>query len=148
MNNSGVSRSCPRRGSLFLRAAAYSALVTIRTLMAFGFRFILHEKTMLFAHLSERAGTLALALDSMSGQELKDQDFSKAAALAWRIVKADEQILYVVITPPQGPSWIQTDAENTQRELDDTWRPSLTEKVEEVRRNTIIEGKSIAMRDR
>lgn len=129
-----------RRGSLFLRTAAYSALVTILTLTAFGFRFILHERQVLYNHLRDQAKTLALALDSVAAQAFQEGDFSQAVAQAVRMVHADDNVLYVVFTPEDGPSYVQTTGNGGLRDLGDAWRPPGNHALGGMRTTALAEG--------
>ncbi len=104
MSNSGPSRS----GSLFLRTAAYSAIVTILTLTAFGLRFIMHEREVLFGHLQEHADTLLLAVDSLYAGAVAENDLPAAMEQASRIVRENKEVSYLVFTPAQGPSHVVT----------------------------------------
>lgn len=121
MSSKGASRGKTRRGSLFLRTAAYSAIVTILTLSAFGLRFIMHEREVLFGHLQERAGTLLLALDSLYDGSLEEAELRAALEKAGRIVRADNEVSYVVFAPAQGPSHVVTANETKDVSLDTSW---------------------------
>ncbi len=140
MSRLEVNRSRPRRGSLFLRTAAYSALVTILTLGAFVLRFILHEREVLYNHLRDRAETVALALDSVAAQAFGDGNFAPAVAQAVRMVHADDDVLYVVFTPRDGLSYVQLPGVKERRVLDRSWRPGETELLEGLRESVLVEG--------
>lgn len=120
MSSQGTSRQRPRSGSLFLRTAAYSALVTILTLCAFGLRFFLYEKESLYRHLQDRAETLALALESASGPGGIDAE--KVMAQSARLLAKDQQLLYVVYTPYEGDSSIRTARGQHEESLQTRWR--------------------------
>ena len=129
------------RGSLFLRTAAYSALVTILTVGVFTFRFVGHERTVLYQHLEDRAEVVALALEAVGSQAFDSNDFSSALAQASRMVQSDEDLLFVVFTPTSGRSHLQlAGARSEQRDLGPGWRPSSGASVGGLRTGELVEG--------
>ena len=140
--SSAETRPSPprRRGSLFLRTASYSALVTLLTLLVVGFRFIAHEREELYRGLRERAVSLVTVLDSVAAPALEERDFSRVASQALRVVHADREVLYVVFTPLNGPSYVQTARASERRELGSSWRPDRHQDLEGIRYSDLVEG--------
>lgn len=134
------SRRERRRGSLFLRTAAYSALVTILTVGVFTVRFVGHEREVLYQHLKDRAETVALALDAVANQAFEEGEFSPAVTQALRMVSADEDVLFVVFTPTDGASRVQLVSGSTRRDLGPAWRPKSDDQLEGLREGGLLDG--------
>ena len=140
MSSSGANRNGNRRGSLFLRTAAYSAIVTILTLTAFGLRFIMHEREVLFGHLQEHAGTLLLAVDSLYAGAVSEAELPAAMKQASRIVRADREVRYLVFTPATGPSYVVTADKSEMMPLGDHWRSDRGQPMGGVQSGEIVSG--------
>ena len=112
-----------RGGNLFLRTAAFSALVTILTLIAFGIRFVLHERNTLYHHLQDRGRTIANALEPVAVGAIDSGEFDEAEKQFLRMLR-HEALRYVVLTLQTGESHLITNDGIRSLALTGRWLPS------------------------
>ncbi len=129
MANSAQNPARTRGGNLFLRTAAFSALVTILTLIAFGIRFVLHERTTLYHHLQDRGRIIANALEPVMVGALESGDSAEAENQVSRMLRL-ESLRYVVVTLETGESYLMNDDGLRQLNLTGKWLPSSPSEAE------------------
>jgi sensor histidine kinase regulating citrate/malate metabolism len=109
----------PRK--IFLRAAVYSWVLVIATLLLYLSFTIPYQKKIIVDNMESEARSIAASISQVTAAAIVAEDYSSAIDHCMKVLGDSKSLLYVVITRNDGFSLVQTKEEWRQERLGGIW---------------------------
>ncbi|MEW6720990.1 MAG: HAMP domain-containing protein, partial [Thermodesulfobacteriota bacterium] len=111
-----------RPRNIALRAAIYSWLLVIASLLLYLALALPYQKRVIIGNMGSEARNIASSISQVTATAIVAEDYSSAIEHCMKVLKDSDSLLYVIITRNDGFSLVHTRKEWYQDQLEGEWR--------------------------
>ncbi len=122
--NGGGNRPFFRPRKIYFKAAIYSWILVIATLVLYLALTLPYQKRVFIDGMGSEARNIAASISQVTATAIITEDYSSAIEHSMKVLADSDSLRYVVITRKDGFSLVHTKAGWRQDRLDGIWRPA------------------------